>query len=578
MVTSDFKFTSANETVTASAGTLAIGDVLADGSTTDSDVLNATLTGAAGAVSLTNIETVNLDVRSAGGMSLTSVSGTKNLNINSNEGIAVALAGVSTATAPVISLKGNGTLTTTITSLTGTTAAGTGESLSVKFDGAVGSAANPAARLAIIGTAGATGTLETLNIESVGTAKNTVDLSVDGALATGISKSVVTGAADLELRGTAALFNGQTLDASAHTGALTVRADFDDVAGLGALTGLNAEKFAGVDGYVVIDSNAAGVSADAFGLYNIATGSTVRIADDFLLAGTSSIITVAGAAAGSAESVSVNLNTRSTTPTDVDLTGLTINGVETITINSAGAATSGANIQNSITTLLADKVQTLILTGSSELSIGGLAAGTSNSSNITVDASALTAKLAFTTGVIADTTATGRALKITGGTADDTLDASAAADAVKVTYTGGTGKDTFVFLTGTNATTGQNDAISDFANGDVVKLGAAAAVQGTFINGANSAVISAANQTTIEAQANLVGAALSASTLAVGATRVANANEAVVFSYQGNQYVYMDEVNGTGGTASYDVGDAIVKISGVTSTTTFDAGTFLFAS
>lgn len=315
LITSDFKFTSGNETVNAVAGTFGATDVLADGSTTDADVFNITDTGGVAiAASVTNIETINIDVKTAnGGLNMASVTGAKNVNVTANAN--AQLTNVATATAPTIGLSGSNVLTVGVTTLAGTTAAGTAEALSVKLNGATVSGANVAGLTLNATTAGA---LETLNIESAGTAKNTVNVVLTPVQVTGISKTVVTGGADLELRGTAAVYNNMTLDAAGHTGALTVRADFE---GAGALTGLNAEKFTGVDGYVVTDLDGAGPSADAFGLFNIATGSTVRIADDFLFAG-NSIITVAGSAASTTDSVTLNLQNRAATANDVDLTGL----------------------------------------------------------------------------------------------------------------------------------------------------------------------------------------------------------------------------------------------------------------
>lgn len=544
--------------MTAAAGTFAVGDVLADGSTTDNDVLNVTDTGGvAVAASVTNIETINMDVKAAGGgLNMTSVTGAKNVNITASAN--AVLTNVAVSSAPTIGFTGTNTLTTTVNTLAGTTAAGTAETLNVVLKGASG-----AATLSLAATVA--GALETLNLESAGSAKNTVALTAAGSV-TAINKTVVTGETDVELRAAAGVFNNQTLDGSGHKGAFTLRADFN---GAGALVGMNAEKFSGVDSYVVADLT--GATADAFGLYNIASGATVRIADDFLLGATNSIITVAGAAAGASDSLAVTLQNRATTATDVDLTGLTVAGIENLTITSSGAPTTGAagDQQNDVGNLTAAALQNLTIDGASNVKVV-LTAGsitTANTSNITVDASELTGKLEFQAGNVADTTAGGRTFTINGGTNDDLITGVTRVAVKNVFDLTAGGKDTVNVNVGDS-----NDSIIAFANGDKVALGATA---GTFVNGINSTVISAANQATIEAAANITAAATIAGSAAVAGITV---NNALVFSYQGSQYLFMNEAD-AGAAGAWDVGtDSIVKISGVTSTSTFDAGTFLFAA
>ncbi len=557
LIASDFKFTSGNEKVTAVSGTLTTGDVLADGSTADADILDATLVAPAvvPTTSISNIETINVNVLGANaGVDMAAVLGAKAVNVTANA--AAVLTNVAVASAPVIGLTGANNLTVTVDTLAGTTAAGTAESLSVKFNGATTGAGLTLGAATLAGA----GALETLNIESAGAVKNTVALAA-GANATGIGKHVVTGAADLELRAAAGILNGAELVAAGHTGALTINADFDGPAGL---VGLNAEKFSGVDAYVVRDT-AVTPGATAFGLFNIANDSNVRIADDIAAA---SSITVLGAAAGTAESINLTLQNRAAVAADVDVTGLTINGVETINITSAGAPTTGlaADQQNLITALNADKLATLNLDGASNLAVT-LGAGTilaANTANILIDGSAATGKLTLAAGNIVDTTTPGRTVTLIGGSNDDDLTGSTVV-AVKNVFDLTKGGNDIVRLNPIVADS--NDSILGFGNGDKIALGA---VAGTFVNGLDSAVITPVEQATIEAAASLGFAAVAA---AAGAGPALNT--ALAFSYQGNQYIFMDDVGPAG---SYDVGDAIVQITGITSTSTFDAGTFLFAA
>jgi len=83
-VATDFKFTGSSETVNGSTATLNAGDSLADGSTTDSDVLNVSVTAATNLQNVTNIETINLSTSSATGASAITgvVAGLKTINVS----------------------------------------------------------------------------------------------------------------------------------------------------------------------------------------------------------------------------------------------------------------------------------------------------------------------------------------------------------------------------------------------------------------------------------------------------------------------------------------------------------------
>src|SRR5690606_22631906 len=125
--------------------------------------------------------------------------------------------------------------------------------------------------------------------------------------------------------------------------------------------------------------------------------------------------------------------------------------------------------------------------------------------NLSVDGSAATAKLTVDANAVVGTGTT-KTLSLTGGTAADTL-VGADANDVATTFTGGEGKDTFALNAGNT-----NGSITDFVNGDSVAMsaaGAVGAVAGTFVNGLG---LSAADQTTVEAGANLTAAVAALST------------------------------------------------------------------
>ena len=109
----DFKFTSANETVSATNLTLNGADSLSDGSTADNDVLNLVL-GAGGltaAAAISNIETINLKTSGAiaapAFVDLSGVTGAKVLNVSGPSGAQIVIFGAGVGN----SLDGSGITT-----------------------------------------------------------------------------------------------------------------------------------------------------------------------------------------------------------------------------------------------------------------------------------------------------------------------------------------------------------------------------------------------------------------------------------------------------------------------------------
>lgn len=556
LITSDFKFTSANETVTAGAGTLGNTDALVDGSTTDADVLNATLTsGGAATTTIQNIETLNLTSTIAGsGLDFGSVLGAKNVSITGSA--TSVFTGVSSTATPEfkVSSYDKGT-SITLTSLTGTTAANTAESLKVTLNGVTKNSS-----VTVDTVAANAGTLETLNLVSDGSAANITGL-VQGANAT-FSTINVTGGQALTLKMAGDVVNNLKI-ATTNTGGTALDLDINgaDLVNLGNVTGVTA--------LTVRDSNTPG--GEGFSLFNVATGSTVTLATD---AG-AGVFTVKGAASNTADTVNFVLKTDATTATDVNLTSVTINDVENLVITSDGAPTTGANKTNSITTLNADSLSSLTIKGASEFTtaLGAIA------KNITINGADATAILTIDANAVTGAATGTKTLSITGGSAADVITAATAID-INQTLTGNGGNDKFI-VAAVGASTVARVTVADLAKGDIVQFG------GTTVGTVtNKLGVAAGIQAQIEAAATVRAAAeIAATSTGTGVGDAATtANTAYLFSYKGEQYAFLNqddaaEVAGGAAGSYLDNTDAIIKIvGGITgSTAAADLPTFTFA-
>lgn len=193
-----------------------LGDKIVDGSTTDNDTLELTLTGttASPLVTVTNIETVKLNNTGAGANTFNAnlVSGVKTVVANvATAGHTQTIAGLASLSTAV-ELQGKGNLTATTTaSLTGTA-----DTVSVNLNGA-GTSATTRSTVTVSNT----NAIEGVKIAATGA--NFVDLDAGTA-----NKTItVTGAGSLDLQGAAAALTGDatnnalTINASAATGKQT---------------------------------------------------------------------------------------------------------------------------------------------------------------------------------------------------------------------------------------------------------------------------------------------------------------------------------------------------------------------
>lgn len=569
-----FQGTASNDTFNAALGTLQSTDTLVGGG--GDDVLNATLSTAIQTPVLDGIETLNLTTIAAGAtLSLASASGYKTVAITGAGNLNVD-AFDQTAGATVQLNNYNKTATVEANDLTGTSDAmslvlnGTGSKAVATLDAVAANA----------------GVLETLNVESAGSAKNAISLTAT-ANVTGLTKTVLTGAAALDMTVAHAIITGQTLDASGHAGDLNLIVDRNTA--ITATT--NLTNATGVNTYTFIDSTAGGDAVVASGLVD---GANVVLANGFA---TGSSLVVRGAATNTANTINVTLDNVKDA-TNVAIVDLAIADVETVNLVSEGGTTAG----NSIGALAVKSGSTVTVDGSTKLSLElattstvstvevkgsgahkvDFAAGATayaEGKNLSIDGSAATGKLtldgsdfAGTAGGVAET------LTVKGGSADDTItgtsdvnaknviDAGAGNDKVSVstanasTITLGEGSDE---LSITGVTGAGSVTITDFAlgtGGDKLSVDTAAAMA---FGGVGA--VSANGQLVI---INTTVADDAAAAALVSGTATAEAAIVVINDATGVAELWYDANGTAGGEVKLATFDNITTVGILTNTTT----------
>jgi hypothetical protein len=441
-LTSTFRFTSGNDTVNGMSATMVALDTLIDGSTSDADVLNITGTGAT-AVTSVNIETVNFTATSGTpNLDASAISAATDINVSGS-----VAATVDNHSATVNLVDYTRILTVDDTNYDGTTAAGNADVLNMSVSGAShGTTAATQSGITLI--AGTGSTLETLNIESKGSAAN--DFTLVGGTNVTLSVVNITGSIDTTVRMANVDITGLTFNATAATGSTTMVLDRT---GLGA-TASNVNLFSGIDNLTVIDSAAPAVGGDSGSLSGLLVGQKVTFADDLNTA-----VLTFQAATGTADSASIVLD-NATAATDTDMAGINAQNIETLTIESAGFGTSTSTTGENLIDDLVGDATTITVTGDTSLDLDlNIDAATSGARSVTVDASANTAFVDIEAAAGAGATAAKTvSYSITGTAGNDTL----SLNAIGGTLTGGAGNDT---LTGSAL----NDTISTGAGSDLVE-------------------------------------------------------------------------------------------------------------
>jgi hypothetical protein len=426
--TSSFTFSAGNEAIKSGAGTLGANDTLIDDSTTDTDVLTANLIANSGTFTAANVETINATFAAGSPvLDLANVTGTTAINVSGNVAGTIDDLNAQTQT-PLISIDGYAK-ELTVTSLTnaGTTAASTAETLNFKV------ANTTAGKSKITLTSDANGTLETLNIESAGTAANAFTL--DANTNTALKKVALTGAADVTVSVSAADVTAKTIDATGATS--TSQALEIDHAGR-TTTATAASKFSGLDNIIIKDSTAPAVGGDSASLSGLLSGQKITLADDF----NSSAYTLA-APSGTADSLTVVLDNE-TAATDTDVARIDVQNIESLNITSSGYSTSSStSAENKIDNLTGDST-TITIDGDTSLDLDlNIDAPSTGSRTVTVNASANTAFVDIEAAAQAKVSYT-----ITGTAGKDTLALSASGGTINGeggndTLTGGTGVDIY---------------------------------------------------------------------------------------------------------------------------------------
>lgn len=556
VVPSEFKFTSGNETVNAAGGTFSAADILVDNSTTDNDVLNATLTGTSPiAANLTNIETLKLNLAGNGaGLDFAAITGAKAVEISGTQnGVLSNVA----AAAPEVTLTGgyNKTLTVAFDTLAGTSTSSP-ESLKVNLNGAGSSAA---VQINIEGTAN-TGSLEQLTINSTGSAANTLTVGTtdyggtgtDYAAASGITKFTVTGDQALTLKTDHATISTKTVE---HTGTGALTLDIDRGTATTQVTSL--AQAAGFSSLVLRGTGDINVSG-------IANGSTVTLVDSFAGTGADSL-SVKGAATGTADSLTLVLDHK-TDATNLSFgAAFTVNDIETVSVVSNGGDSTGHVLGGTGTTdgFSANAAKTINLSGDTKLTLNlgtdtkfetfniegaakhavdfvGTAVTYAAEKNVTINAGTATGDLKLDVSAIQLATAVGavETLSVTTGTGKDditvgsfagaklVLDAgagdnkvtagdfggtgSASSDAYTSasTITTGTGKDTITVGKVEGTTEVKASLAIDAGDGEnTVVVGGSSTISGTLsiTGGAGKDTIVAATAATATAFNNVSG-------------------------------------------------------------------------
>ena len=342
--------TAGNDTFTATTATDDATDIIVDSSTTDADVLNYSLTGNSVAITVTNVETVNVSTSVASATAVTvdaaEFSGVSNLNLTRGDLASGAIDGSGTVT--VSDLNGsnvaavNAVSGVTVMTVTQATAAGT-----------VVNATDVTGLVSVDGAATITADQTTVGVDVDG-----IGVAAQDALAVSVSAAT---AADVDI-------------AAALTGAITITApvattvDVLTASGGVTISAATAPTAASTIQVGTIDASGGTITTGTFA----STGTTGAINIEGT-SGTDDTIPITGGGA-----IALNTNSDGTGTDQVENIVLGGNGTSvTYTIN-AGDAVESITTTGSQTVNLAidpDDATTETITGIGTLELNGVGAG-----------------------------------------------------------------------------------------------------------------------------------------------------------------------------------------------------------
>jgi len=367
-----------------------------------------------------------------------------------------------------------------------------------------------------------------LGVESQGAQTNTLNL-VDGTQGPPTDLHIkVVGSQDLALNESAAMAVSSTLDASSLVGRLALGIDFGS--GGTTLTDLSL----GSANLVVTPQDS--VAIENLSLANTQIGLGINL--NTVTFGYNNQPTTGGST-----ELSIVLGSTGITAAPVTIDSIDATEVNDVTIIS----NNGYNIVHNI---VGSALTKLILSGPTSLEIDSIQGITANDpQNVEIDAETLAGTLTLNASAINDTVAGGRQVEIATGSGASIITDTNLSELLSLTIGSGNAIDNI-------ASGAAHVTISGLKGTDQLNVGSGGIVD-LFTNGLNTIL---PHQSAIDASANLMEAAAMAASLAESGA----AHQALLFSYRGSTYVFVDAF----GNHIFDPSaDAIVHVVGVTSST-----------
>lgn len=422
-------FSTGNDTVTATAGTLGDNDILVDSSTTDSDVLNAQLVATYAPANVTNIERLNFELLADANINLAGASGYNTIGLT-GANRTTTVSNLRDATNVQVGSNNMTVGLRTLTDLATNTA-------TVTLNGVTGVTLNN-------GAAANTNDIDVLSLVSSGSVANTATLLVNSFQQAGDQLNI-SGSQALTLTATDNLLDSARI-ASTNTGVDTI-----NIRDTGAAA-VNATNVTGIDAWSWTDSN-TGAAPNTLALTNVQgnIGLTINHAiTDLTLSSRTAGSTATVTALADVNSVNTAVGANLTTVT-LNANGVDFNGALTVNLAPGGGTTP-----------------TLVLTGTGVANQAAqtitINAGSFDGSGYTVNRAAPNAN----DGLIINGSAAGQTIvgtakndTITGGAGNDVINLTTGGnDQVRFAHDGAANVDTVNgFTVGATTTTANNDFI-----------------------------------------------------------------------------------------------------------------------